>query len=102
MAVTRSHGNADNGRVIFKDDDAGYREWLARHKGSESFVLNTERNPKPTYLILHRATCHTISGAPAHGTQWTHDFIKVCGTRAELESFARSVGGTAQTCGICR
>jgi hypothetical protein len=93
------HGIADNGRVIFKDDDAGYREWLAGHQEPHAFVLNAERNPKPTYLILHRATCHTISGEPARGTQWTHDFMKVCGTRAELEAFARSVGGTPQVCG---
>ena len=64
-------------------------------------MLNAERNPKPAYLILHRATCHTISGEPARGSQWTHDFIKVCGSHAELESFAWSVGGTPQRCGHC-
>ncbi|MCA1481527.1 hypothetical protein, partial [Bradyrhizobium sp. NBAIM08] len=84
---------------MFKDDDGGYRDWLARHQGTDSFVLNAERNPKATYLILHRATCHTISGEPARGAQWTHDFIKVCGTRAELEAFARTVEGTPQLCG---
>lgn len=99
--MTRSRGNTDNEPVIFKDDDSGYREWLADHQGPDSFVLNAERNPKPAYLILHRATCHTISGEPARGDQWTHDFIKVCGSRAELESFARSIGGRPQPCGHC-
>jgi hypothetical protein len=87
--------------MIFKDDDAGYRRWLADDHGSDSYVLNAARNPKPAYLILHRATCHTISGEPARGSQWTHDFIKVCGSGAELESFAWSVGGTPQRCGHC-
>lgn len=100
--MTLSHSNADNGPVIFKDDDGGYRDWLAQHQGSDSFVLNAERNPRATYLILHRATCHTISGEPARGTQWTHDFIKICGTRAELEAFAGSMGGTPQLCGHCQ
>ena len=88
--------------VIFKDDESGYREWLAGHQGSDSYVLNAEREPKPAYLILHRVTCHTISGEPARGTQWTHDFVKVCGSRAELESYARGVGGSALQCGHCR
>ena len=65
-------------------------------------MLNAEREPKPAYLILHRVTCHTISGEPARGTQWTHDFVKVCGSRAELESYARGVGGTAHQFGHCR
>lgn len=102
--MTLSHSNAENGPVIFKDDDddGGYRHRRAQHQGSDSFVLNAERNPRATYLILHRATCHTISGEPARGTQWTHDFIKVCGTRAEREAFAGSVGGTPQLCGHCQ
>ncbi len=46
--MTGSRGNADNGpMMIFKDDDAGYRRWLADHQGSDSYVLNAERNPKP-------------------------------------------------------
>ena len=101
--MTPSHGDADNaGVVIFKDNDTGYREWLAGHQEADSYVLNAERNPKPAYLILHRTTCHTISGEPARGAQWTHDFIKICGARAELESFARSAGGTAQHCRHCQ
>jgi hypothetical protein len=82
------------------DDDAGYLQWLIAHP--DGFVINTERNPRPTYVVLHRASCPTISGDPAHGAQWTHDYIKVCGNRSELEEFAtREVGGAVQPCGIC-
>ena len=100
--MTWSDGRADNDGEMFKDDDSGYRAWLADHQGPEAYVLNAERDPKPTYLMLHRATCHTISGEPARGTQWTHDFIKVCGSRTDVESFARGVGGTPQLCRFCR
>ncbi len=50
----------------FEDDDDGYLHWLGTHP--DLHVLNTARNPTPAYLVLHRATCHTISGTPARGT----------------------------------
>ena len=86
----------------FQDDDDGYESWLAVHP--DLFVLNTARNPAPNYLMLHRATCRTIAGAPAivRRTRWTGEYIKFCGQRAELEDFARtSVGGTAWPCRLC-
>jgi hypothetical protein len=84
----------------FCDNDTGYEEWLAANP--DQFVLNTERNPTPKYLVLHRATCRTISGTPSRGTRWTDQYIKFCGTRQELEAFARTqVGGTAWPCKLC-
>ncbi|MFD5827306.1 hypothetical protein [Lentzea sp. NPDC060358] len=84
----------------FSNDDAGYQRWLAAHP--DLYVLNTERTPRPSYLVLHRATCRTITGTPARGRQWTAEYLKVCGSRAELETFAlNEVGGAAQACGLC-
>jgi len=84
----------------FVDDDIGYLQWLAAHP--DGFVMNTHRNPTPTYLVLHRTGCHTISGIPARGSRWTGDCIKICGKRHELEEFARrNVGGEAGACGLC-
>jgi hypothetical protein len=84
----------------FVDDDDGYLEWLIAHP--DGWVLNVERNPCSKYLVRHRASCRTISGNPAHGTHWTHDYMKVCGQRKELAQFARSeIGGTAHRCALC-
>jgi hypothetical protein len=91
----------------FLNDDLGYQRWLEAHP--DLYVLNAERTPRPSYLMprpsylmLHRATCRTISGTPARGTQWTADYIKVCGPRGDLEAFARhDVGGEARACGLC-
>lgn len=84
----------------FQDDDGGYEGWLAGHQ--DGFVLNTARNPAPNYVMLHRATCRTIAGTPARGVRWTGEYIKFCGTRAELEEFARvQVGGAASPCRLC-
>jgi hypothetical protein len=84
----------------FIDDDIGYLQWLTAHP--DGFVMNADRNPVPAYLLLHRTSCHTISGTPARGSRWTGDYIKFCGRRHELEEFARcNVGGEARACGLC-
>jgi hypothetical protein len=96
-----ARGVVDDVRVErFQDDDTGYERWLAGHP--DLYVLNAARNPAPNYLMLHRATCRTIAGAPARGARWTGDYIKFCGNRAELEEFAQThVGGQAHPCRRC-
>jgi hypothetical protein len=84
----------------FIDDDPGYLAWLSAHP--TSFVLNTYRTPTPAYLVLHRATCHTISELPMNGSTWTREYRKICGERAELESYARNdVGSDVHPCAHC-
>lgn len=84
----------------FVDDDAGYARWLADHP--EGFVVNTYRTPSAGYLMLHRATCSSISGEPARGLTFTGgEYIKVCGSRSEAEDFAGQLGGQARPCGLC-
>jgi hypothetical protein len=84
----------------FIDDDTGYLDWISRNP--DGFVVNTYRNPSPRYLALHRTTCRTITGSPARGRQWTADYIKVCGDRAELESWATTqLHGQLQPCRLC-
>jgi hypothetical protein len=84
----------------FVDDDAGYARWLAEHP--EGFVVNTYRTPSVAYLMLHRAGCSTISGAPARGLTFTGgEYIKVCGSRAEAEDFSCQLGGQTTPCGLC-
>lgn len=84
----------------FLDDDAGYLTWLARNPNG--YVLNAYRNPTPGYLVLHRTSCHTISGEPARGSRWTHDYRKICGQQLDLEQWAGDeFGATAERCGVC-
>jgi hypothetical protein len=83
----------------FVDDDAGYLTWLDEHP--DAFVINTYRTPSPAYIRLHQARCRTINGSPARGSRWTNDYRKICGTRAELETWARNLGGNAQPSPLC-
>jgi hypothetical protein len=87
--------------VVFRDDDAGYLAWLAAHP--TGYVLNTARNPPPDYVILHRASCRTISGRPTRGGPWTGPYIKVC-SDDQLQIAAWAGMGTAAAptrCGVC-
>lgn len=85
----------------FVDDDTGYEQWLREHPSG--YVLNCERRPKANYLVLHRARCHTISGTPARGDNWTIALMKVVAdTAPQLEAWARAeTGGGVQRCGTC-
>jgi hypothetical protein len=51
--------------VEFMDNDKGYVAWLSEHP--DGFVLNCGRPPTPSYLVLHRATCWSISGMVERG-----------------------------------
>ena len=109
MAQTRGQDDApsprlpkrEDERVIkFVDDDGGYLRWLTSN--TDGFIVNTYRNPKPSYLRLHRATCPMIQGRPANGARWTATYIKVCGSKSELESWAKDVvGGDLWPCPRC-
>jgi hypothetical protein len=88
-----------SGMQQFVDDDRAYLDWLDHHP--DGFVINTGRTPSAAYLMLHRASCGTITGTPARGTTFTGEYVKVCGQRSELEEFARHLGGDAQPCGLC-
>jgi hypothetical protein len=96
------HEPSSIGVEIFRDDDDGYLAWLMRHPAG--FVLNAARNPRPNYLILHRATCRTINGRPTRGGPWTGAYIKVC-SDSELAIAAwtgHEVGAAPTRCGVCR
>jgi hypothetical protein len=89
----------DEGEMLeFRDDDDGYRSWI--YANLDGLVVNTGRKPTPGYMVLHRATCHTITPTP--DKVWTGDYIKVCSKdRHELEAWARSLGGRLTNCESC-
>jgi hypothetical protein len=86
--------------VEFMNDDKGYIAWLAEHP--DGFVLNCGRPPMPSYLMLHRSTCGTISGTPARGRSWTVIYQKVCtDTKRELVDWASEIG-VLRPCKLCK
>ncbi len=84
---------------LFRDDDQGFFDWLDEHP--DGFFVNTDRTPKPDYLVLHRPSCSHIDRNPS--MNWTTDYVKLCATdRADLEEWAASVvGGEVTLCRTC-
>jgi len=85
----------------FIDDDQGYLQWVHTHH--RGFVVNCMRMPSPGVLMLHKATCRTITAEPARGRTWTDQYIKVCSLdKDELSRWARNeVGKEPKGCQIC-
>jgi hypothetical protein len=84
----------------FTDDDAGFFEWLEQHP--DGWLINTDRDPNPKYLVLHRTDgCGHFKGA--HSGDWTRANTKLCSpNRQDLEQWAKgTVGGEVTLCGDC-
>jgi len=85
--------------TVFRDDDEGFWAWLDKHP--DGYFINSERHPKPTYLVLHGPSCpHFTRDLSVH---WTRDYIKICSpSRHDLEEWAAgTVGGQATLCSAC-
>jgi hypothetical protein len=91
--------------IVFSGDDAAYLDWLAGN--GEGFVVNgRKRRFDPKYLVLHRATCHSISGEREPGAYTERDFIKICSVSREslIAYLSRKTGraaGISKECGRC-
>lgn len=73
---------------LFDSNDAEYLTWLASNP--KGFVVNSERNPRPQNIVVHRATCRSISRSRAAGAYTERQYIKVCGDSiAELSSWVK-------------
>jgi Family of unknown function (DUF6308) len=79
--------------LIFRGNDMPYLHWISEHPSG--YVVNAERNPKPSYLKLHRTRCTQISGPARPGAYTERDYIKTCSdSRSALEDWAREeIGG---------
>lgn len=92
----------------FIDDDTGYRRWLARHH--DGYVINTYHSVSPRYMVLHRATCLSISvfSPETAGGFTERQYSKACGdTIEELRAWARANGRpdgtfTSTACNFCQ
>jgi hypothetical protein len=102
VASIRSRDSSPGIEVeVFRDDDVGYLAWLTAHP--RGFVVNAARNPRPNYLILHRASCSTIRGRPTRGGSWTGPYVKVCSDdKLVIAAWTGMTVGAAPTrCGVC-
>jgi hypothetical protein len=77
--------------VEFNSGDGPYLAWLGAHP--TGFVLNTGRSHPPEYMVLHRASCPSISVLvpPARPGGFTErDYVKVCADSvADLSAWDR-------------
>jgi hypothetical protein len=87
------------GILLYQDDDRGFFRWLEGNP--DGYFINSERNPRPAYLVLHRSGCPHFTGNTA--LQWTKDYVKHCSShRTDLEQWASSaVGGKVIPCATC-
>lgn len=84
----------------FTDDDGGFRRWLTEHPAG--WYINTDRIPKPEYVMLHRVGCMHVGDADP-GMAWTESFIKHCSDDpyALVEWAEDTVGTEPHGCQTC-
>lgn len=93
--------------LIFDDNDCEYFRWLNLNKSG--YVINTPRGHNPAYMLLHRASCHTISeysGNAAQGGFTERDYIKICANDIEslrnwVRQKGRPDGSFSSKCQLC-
>ncbi len=80
----------------FSHKEQLYLDWI--HSHPHGFVINTGRSKNPSYMVLHRAWCKTMShysknAAPGGFTE--RDYIKVCASDlSSLREWVRQHGRT--------
>ncbi|MFC1720048.1 hypothetical protein ACFL00_02790 [Pseudomonadota bacterium] len=76
----------------FKNDDEGYFAWITTHP--DGYVLNVRAKPDPNYVVVHRASCGSISSAKlGRGAYTSNDFRKWCSDDLiELQFAAKKEG----------
>jgi hypothetical protein len=85
----------------FRDDDDGYRTWIAIHPSG--YVINILRSHNIAGARMHHADCYTIGGQN-RGSALTKQYVKECAEQlSELEQWASDrVGQPIPPCEICR
>lgn len=85
-AVRRALGKP-MGWQKFTDDDPGYRWWVATYP--QGYVANSWRPPTADDLVVHRATCPTMTEKPPGGGGAGGTTTKICALdRAALDNWA--------------
>ena len=90
----------------FDGDDDGYFDWLAVYP--DGYVVNVRRKRSPDYVVLHRATCGSISNRMVEpGAYTARGYIKFCGeTLADVAIVPTLCGrpraSFTKRCGFCK
>jgi hypothetical protein len=85
--------------------DAPYLQWL--HDHAAGWVVNSRRRRDPSYMVLHKATCHSINrtARQADDNPFTsRGYIKVCSEEPDpLLVWIRQNGGAGfgNRCSLC-
>lgn len=93
--------------VVFDNSDKDYQSWLSSNPSG--FVLNARRSLVPSYMVLHRASCPSISQYTrmAHAGGFTErGYVKVCATdvsalRAWVRQHGRPDSSFSRKCSHC-
>lgn len=91
--------------IEFKNDENGYFAWLSQNPNG--YVLNVRFDSDPDYVVLHRASCSTISSENlTPGAYTSRGFRKWCADQeSDLQSAAKLEGrkdGTfSKKCSLC-
>ena len=79
----------------FDRSDAAYLKWVRANP--TGYVVNAERSPRLSYMVLHRASCPSISSikAPGRSGGFTErSYIKICSSNVtDLSTWVRQRGG---------
>jgi len=92
--------------IKFENDDEGYFAWLAANPGG--YVLNVREKSDSNYVVLHRATCGSISSPKVKPGAYTgRNYNKWCArTLSEIRYGAtregRTDGSFSKRCGRCK
>ena len=86
---------------LFVNDDRGYLDWVSANPSG--YVLNSYAHPSTDYLMLHKATCGSITSA-ARLNYTSGGYVKVCAPDiGPLEAWAsEETGGRLSPCGLCK
>jgi len=87
--------------IQFVDSDNPYKEWT--NNNPNGFVVNSYKEPSSTYLILHKASCYTITELKRNAKSFTDKYSKTCSDNLdELDNWAKNdIGGELCRCRKC-
>lgn len=92
--------------VKFANDENGYFAWLIAHP--TGYVLNVRKDADPDYVVLHHASCGSISSRKmADGAYTCRNYRKWCADNlSDLQTAAkregRHDGSFSKRCGMCK